>query len=85
MVTPGHRYRRVEPIGDEWDALVVVGVFQDEVTVQPASFGPVISVEIPSLLEHYTRELPDPAAGLREALASATKAWETPISELTHA
>ncbi len=62
----GSEWTRRHPAGDEWDHIVLRGVFalppdrgETELCVAPKSFGPVMTTTAKSLFEHYKRYTPD--------------------------
>ncbi len=65
----GSEWKRHNPVGDEWDHIVLSGVFtmppdrgETELCVAPKSFGPVMTTTAKSLFEHYRRFTPDDSA-----------------------
>lgn len=72
----GSRWRRREAAGDEWDEVIIRGVFDLgndhgglEYVVSPASFGPALTTTPDALAESYTRaEGDDPAERLAARL-----------------
>jgi len=85
----GQRLRRREPVGDEWDTVIIRG-FADsseahEPVISPSTFGEAIAVHPPSLLQHYTLAAADdnnPGAEIAAGLAKLNdKPWESEPGE----
>ncbi len=70
------RWQRREPVGDEWDEVVIRGVFDLgndhgglELVVSPVSFGPALTTTPDALAESYVRvDGDDPAERLTARL-----------------
>lgn len=76
------RWRRIEPVGDEFDEVVTVGAFDLgadwgglEIVFTPAlEFGPTVTASPESFSEAYTRAPSDPSVALDERLAKLADA-----------
>ena len=73
----GSRWTRTAPAGDDWDYVEVRGIHDvgrdnglPELVVTPVSFGPVMTADFESFLEHYQRDGGDDADPLRRVTAT---------------
>lgn len=71
------RWRRIEPVGDEFDEVIVSGFFDLgadwgglEIVFAPVTFGPTVTASPESFAEAYTRAPSDPSDALDERLAA---------------